>query len=407
MATIKLTIRESRKNKLGEVPIYLRLTHKRKTTELSLGKYIKPDHWDKNKEQVNRKYHNPSQLNAYLRSEKREIEEIIDNKLALGENFNVKDIIKIRNGIEEVKESGEIQVVQYIDNFIKNNPENLGFNTLRTYKSTLSRFKQFNSHISLNELSEDVLEQFEKYLKTKHKSSVNTIHARMKVLRKLCNLALKKEIINHYPFKNYKLKLAKTKRAFLTLNEVNQIRAVRISSKSEKLVRDTFIFSCYTGLRFSDVCTIKKSDIIVVNPDIPKFKINFQTQKTSETISFLIPSVATSILLQWGFTKKKRNEYLFPILNGYRIIDPNTLKQSISSRNAYFNKIIKQLVEQTDIEKSVSTHVARHSFSVIGLEKGIRMEVLSKLLGHSDLKTTQIYAKIVDSLKDEAMELWN
>ena len=113
------------------------------------------------------------------------------------------------------------------------------------------------------------------------------------------------------------------------------------------------------------------------------------------------------ILNEWGIENKMHDEYIFPILNGYKLDSLYQLKRAISSRNSYFNKILKEIIKQTDIQKNVHWHMSRHSNATIGLSKGIRMDVLSKLLGHSDLKTTQIYGKIVDDLKDKAMELWD
>lgn len=121
----------------------------------------------------------------------------------------------------------------------------------------------------------------------------------------------------------------------------------------------------------------------------------------------LLPVAAVNIFLDWGNENALPNDPVLPILEGYDIRTIKDLKRAISSRNAYFNRVIKELARKAGITKTVTFHVARHSFATIGLTLGIRMDVMSKLLGHSDLKTTQIYGKIVDELKDEAMLLFN
>ena len=108
-----------------------------------------------------------------------------------------------------------------------------------------------------------------------------------------------------------------------------------------------------------------------------------------------------------GFEHKQPDDLLFPILKPeLDINDPVQVKKAISARGAYLNKILKRIMRKLEIEKSVSMHTARHTFATICLNLGARIEVVSKLLGHSDIKTTQIYAKIMDKEKDAAIDLW-
>jgi site-specific recombinase XerD len=122
-----------------------------------------------------------------------------------------------------------------------------------------------------------------------------------------------------------------------------------------------------------------------------------------------LPCYENSIVkFRGSFEEKKQEEFLFPILHTDREYPMEAkLKQAISARNAYFNKVLRVITTKAGIQKKVSMHVARHSFATISISIGVSLEVLSKLLGHSDLKTTQIYGKIMDKQKDEAMGLWD
>ena len=109
-----------------------------------------------------------------------------------------------------------------------------------------------------------------------------------------------------------------------------------------------------------------------------------------------------------GFEHKQPDDLLFPILKPeLDINDPVQVKKAFSARGAYLNKILKRIMRKLEIDKSVSMHTARHTFATICLNLGARIEVVSKLLGHSDIKTTQIYAKIMDQEKDAAIDLWS
>lgn len=386
------------------VPIVLRIVHNRRSTEVSMKKYIDPAHWDEQKLQVNSRHFNPTPVNVYLRGEVRAFQTIIDTKLAKGEEFSIEEIIALRKGKPQRDEGHHITVTDFISEFIESNPENLGVNTLQNYRSTLARFREYQPHLKLRDLSEQHLVGFEKYLREKCGCRINTIHCRLKVLRKISRMALRKKLIQNYPFQDFQLKKEHTQREYLNKDEVSQFAGIDTSTRLERLVRDSFIFCCYTGLRFSDICTIERSSILEQRG---QYRLHFRMQKTQEPISMLLPVAAVNIFLDWGNENALPNDPVLPILEGYDIRTIKDLKRAISSRNAYFNRVIKELARKAGITKTVTFHVARHSFATIGLTLGIRMDVMSKLLGHSDLKTTQIYGKIVDELKDEAMLLFN
>jgi len=127
--------------------------------------------------------------------------------------------------------------------------------------------------------------------------------------------------------------------------------------------------------------------------------------KTGEPISFKLPKKAITILQKYNLTDDSK--FIFPVIN----LPPDSTNDKLinkkESRNAYINKILKEISAAVGITKNISFHISRHSFATKALTLGISMEVVSKLLGHADLKTTQIYAKIVDKAKDDAMDLFN
>jgi site-specific recombinase XerD len=170
----------------------------------------------------------------------------------------------------------------------------------------------------------------------------------------------------------------------------------KTSTNLEQLVKESFLFGCFTGLRFSDMCLLTKDDIIREGKDV---KLSFRIAKTDEPFVLPLPRPAIVLVNKWK--KQSKTDNLLPILSGENTDD--ALKKEISSRNAYFNKVIKSIATRAGLKKNVSFHLSRHTFATNMLSSGAPIEVVSKLLGHEDIKTTQIYARIVDETKDQAM----
>ncbi|MEZ5003507.1 MAG: site-specific integrase [Chitinophagales bacterium] len=404
MASLKLRTRNNKMNNEGKVPIVLQIIHNRKVKEISLKKYIDPKHWDSKNCKLNKKHHNPSPINAYLANELRAYESIINRKLALDERFEIKDIIEEKNGMLTDHDLAKLPFVEFLRKYIEENPDKRGINTLRNYKSTLTRFTEFDSKIKLQDINFETLKEFESFLNEKYKSKKNTIHGRMKIIKKFCRMARAEGIIKLNPFDKYQIKSEDGDKPNLTLDEVKRLDELIVESESDKLIKDVFIFCCYTGLRFSDICTLAKKDIIEGDKK-GTLKINIHLHKTSKMFTLQLAERAKEKMFDWGFKEKTKDFYIFPIIESYNFSNDDQLKRIISSKNVVFNKKLKELAKKASIDKVLTFHMSRHSFATIGLTLGIRMEVLRDLLGHSDLKTTQVYAKVVDKLKNEAIEL--
>ena len=293
-----------------------------------------------------------------------------------------------------------------MEDYATTNPENLGFNTINSYKTCLSKLKEFSPDLSFNDFTYEWLLSFEKHL-MKQGQAVNTIADKMKVLIKLSKLCLRKGYITQNPFEHYVQKTEPGTREFLTQDELRQFKAFEVTFPTHILVKDVFLFACYTGLRFSDLATITPKNIQQGKDDQgnPVYRLSLRMQKTGDNLSMKLPKPAAEILLKHGYPD---SPYIFPILNlAHKIDTEPALKGEISRRNAYFNKIMKKLCERAGIEKSISMHCARHTFATLSLDLGSPIEVVSKLLGHKNLRETQIYAKILDRQKDAAMDAWN
>ncbi len=200
------------------------------------------------------------------------------------------------------------------------------------------------------------------------------------------NRAIKDGIIQYNPIKSLndeeRIKAPSSKREYLTIDEVKALFPVACSNE---VIKQAFLFSCFCGLRISDIMALKWGDVI---KDGKQYRVRIVMQKTQEPI--MIPLSESAI--KWMPTKglKSNDDFVFPLPSLQHI-----------------NKEVKKWVAKCGIHKYVTFHTARHTFATMLLTLGVDIYTVSKLLGHKDITTTQVYAEIVDNKKDEAVNLAN
>ncbi len=245
--------------------------------------------------------------------------------------------------------------------------------------STLAHLRRYRKgNIPLASVNVNWLEGFENYLKTF--VCENSVLTYFNNLKALFNRAVKEKIIGITPFTYYrKMKKPDVERTCLTIEE---LRALAKTESDRPNIKRAFIFSCYTGLRLSDVENLQWSN---VNGD----KLDFRQKKT-KGFEYL-PLSATA------------KKLIYP--DGERILGMPKDKVFNLPSQEIVTRAIKRWVAKAGINKRVTFHTARHTFATVALTQGVDLYTVSKLLGHTDIKNTQIYAKIIDSKKKEAMDM--
>jgi integrase len=209
--------------------------------------------------------------------------------------------------------------------------------------------------------------------------------------------------IEKSPFLKYKIKWQNTTKAFLTEKELSDLENLNLVEGSMKYHhRNIYIFAAYVGgLRISDILQLKWKNFDGEH-------ILVTTQKTGAVISIKLPTKALQII---DLYKNKVNEpehFIFPFMkNDVDYSDPRFLLKTISSLTAYTNTDLKDLAKDAEIKHKLNFHSSRHTWATRALRKGMRIEYVSKLLGHNSIRTTQVYAKIVNEELDKAMEVFN
>lgn len=220
---------------------------------------------------------------------------------------------------------------------------------------------------------------YEFYLRIVRKMGNNAVVKHMKMFRKILNICLNNGWIQIDPFTNFKGKYKKVDKAILTQQEIELIACKEFVSERLSQVRDTFLFCCYTGLAYSDVQKLKTSDISV-GFDGEHWLVT-QRIKTNENCHIpLLPEA-------WKIIDQYKN-HPFCLLKEKLLPVPSNQKM---------NEYLKEIAVLCGINKTMTCHVARHTFATtVTLQNGVPIETVSKMLGHTNIRTTQIYAKILD-----------
>ncbi|WP_373763175.1 site-specific integrase [Porphyromonas loveana] len=257
------------------------------------------------------------------------------------------------------------------------------YGVLRRHFGEFLLYRYSRKDIGLTELTPAVIQDFELYLSTVAGCSYNTSVKKMKTLKTITIYAQKRGYLLHDPFLNHRFHLEPVTRGFLTDEEILKIANKELGIQRLELVRDMFIFSCFTGLAYIDVANLTPEHIVTLDD---KQWIMTKRQKTNVETNVLLLDIPKSIIAKYNH-KTYRDGKLFPILS-----------------NQKTNSYLKEIADLCGIKKNLTFHLARHTFATMSLSKGVPMESVSKMLGHTNIKTTQLYARITNKKIERDME---
>jgi integrase len=242
--------------------------------------------------------------------------------------------------------------------------------------TTINVLQEFRPGLDFKDITYTFLKDFEVYLREKG-NGVNTVAKHLRQLRTLVNEAINQGYIHAdaYPFRKYKIKQEKGRHEFLTPDELRKLENLEINDRKLRHVLDAFLFCCYVGLRFSDFCQLTPANFIKVNG---KRWLHFKSIKTG--IELRLP-------LHLLFEGKA-----LAILDKYNIAEFASL-----GSNSEVNKCLAQITMIARIKKHVTYHTARHTCATLLIHQGVPITTVQKLLGHTSVKTTEIYSEILSS----------
>ncbi|MBE8712698.1 recombinase [Sphingobacterium sp. KB22] len=369
----------------GNVPIYVRITVNGKRAELATGRNCNPERWNSKAGKAKGTNEESRLLNTHLDHLQISIYQAYESLIREQENITA-ETIKNRFAGKSLDSHTLLEAVKDHNNKMKSLVgKEFALGTWKRYKvleSHLKSFMQFTyslNDIAVKKIDQSFITDFDFYLRSKKSCSNNYVVKNIKNLGKIIQICLSSGWIDRNPLLGYKGKSKTVNRHYLTKEEVCKITDKQFASERLRQIRDVFLFCCYTGLAYIDVFQLKTENINT-GPDGERWIFTYRQKTKIRTAIPLLPA-ATDIIERYSD---------HPIC-----VNKNSLLPVPS--NQKMNEYLKEIAVLCDIDKKLTSHIARHTFATtVTLANGVPIESVSKMLGHMNIKTTQHYAKVLD-----------
>jgi site-specific recombinase XerD len=389
--TISFYLRNDKIDSRGRTPIYMRITVNGKRADISTHRKIEPNRWNKagkakgNKDDI-------KQLNSYLDILRNKIYDIRADLIQRDELVSAEIIKNEYNG-QGKKGKTLIEVFEYHNQKLK---ELVGKDyapaTHKRYETTLQHVKGFlkykyrTNDIYLTQLDHEFVTELEYFFKIHHKCNHNTAAKYIKNLKKVVNLAVKNDWLAKDPFAKYNIHIKEVKRDYLEQEELSLIEEKDIRIERLDVIRDAFVLACYTGYAYAEIEDLAPEDI-VKGIDGEYWIVKYRLKTDTRSSVPLLPQALRVI--------EKYKEHPLALTRNKVIPIPSNQK---------VNVYLKELATICGINKNLTFHMARHTFATtVTLTNGVPIESVSQMLGHKNIRTTQIYAKVVEKKVSEDM----
>ena len=387
--SILFFIRESKARKSGKAPIELMITVNGERCPLSTGKQVPIDKWDKTKQQVKGKDEEAQSLNNYLKAIKAKLYQkeaelldrgfIITAELLRDAYFDKVESLKEKSLFEVFEEHNREQE-KLVGNGVSKATYWISVYTVRLLKEFVQQ-KYKREDLYLRELNLNFIQSFHTFLRIDKGMAQNSSTKHLKLLKKIVNLAVANSYMTTNPFITYKVERETVEIDFLDEEELRKIINFDTPLPRLERAKDMFLFGCFTGLSYIDIKTLAPEHFEKDNTG----RIWIKKRRVKTGVLSRIPLLPIAKLI---LDKYRGGEKLLPIQ------DP-----------ADINKYLKDIAILCDIKKRITFHTSRHTFaSTVTLANNISLEVVSKMLGHTNTRMTNHYAKLIDKCIGEQMD---
>lgn len=361
--------RKKQLNKQGTALVQVEASLNQRKVYFKTNIYLRPEYWDKRTAQVCN-HPQATELNAML------FEFIIHLQgieLGFWKRGIQPTLALLRDSVKK-KTPATITFPAFARSSIETSDKRP--NTKENLLSTVNQLELFRPGVDFADLTYTFVKDFDAWLREQGKG-INTVAKHLRQLRTLINEAISDGYMpaDAYPFRKFKIKQEKGRHEFLTPDELRKLENLEVNDKKLRHVLDAFLFCCYTGLRFSDFCQLNYSNFAKING---KKWLHFKSIKTG--IELRLP-------LHLLFEGKALS-----ILDRYEITEFSNL-----GSNAETNKALSVITGMARIKKHVTYHTARHTCATLLVHQGVAITTVQKLLGHTSVKTTEIYSEVLSS----------
>ena len=387
--SILFFIRESKARKNGNVPIEVMITVNGERNSFSTGKQIAIEKWDKTKQQVKGKDQETQNLNNYLKAIKAKLYQkeaellergfIITAQILYDAYFDKVESIKERSLFEVFEEHNQEQE-KLVGNGVSKATHWVSVYTIRLLREFVQQ-KYKREDLYLRELNLNFIQSFHSFLRIDKDMAQNSSTKHLKLLKKIINLSVANSYMAFNPFSTYKVEREPVDIDFLDEEELRKIINFDTPLPRLERAKDMFLFGCFTGLSYIDIKTLTLEHFEKDNAG----RIWIKKRRVKTGVLSRIPLLPIAKLI---LDKYRGGEKLLPIQ------DP-----------ADINKYLKDIAILCDIKKRITFHTSRHTFaSTVTLANNISLEVVSKMLGHTNTRMTNHYAKLIDKCIGEQMD---
>jgi site-specific recombinase XerD len=392
LLSVLFYVKRNKEDNQGKVPIYMRITYDGKRAEVSAMRKVDLSKWNSKGNMVKGYSTESKLLNRHFDIMRNRVHEIHQKLLQEQEEITATLIKDIYLGNTDANKSILEMFEDHNSRMSKLVGKDFSFRTLQRYQTTQKHLSAFISSsykrkdYPVKGIDTQFINAFIYYLKTELNHTHNTALKYLAYLKKIVRVAFSNGWMEKDPFYNFKLKTESIDREFLTKEEIIKIMEKEFSTPRIENVRDVFLFSCNTGLAYSDVKKMT-ADNIIKGID-GNLWIKIKRTKTKSLSSIPLLPIAQKLIEKYKGVENPKG-ILLPVYSNQRM-----------------NSYLKEIAERCDIKKNLTFHVARHTFATtVTLTNGVPIESVSKMLGHRSLKTTQHYAKILDEKLSEDMNL--
>lgn len=400
MSTVKVLLRKDKIKSNGEAPLYLRITKHRKSRYVAIGVYVLPKDWDEDKCVVRKSYPNSVRTNRFIAEKKAEALGVAVDMESVNKHVSSKALKEALTG------RSAMSFISYADDYVTRLElaGRMGYHDKN--KTVVSKVRTYlnERELAIDDITVHWLKQYELYLMVELKNAPNTIYSNMKIIRTILGRAIDDDLLafEKNPFLKYKLKWTKTKIEYLIDDELSALAQLTLVKGSKlELHRDMFVFAADAGgIRIGDLLNLQCKNFDGTH-------LIWYTDKTTEPARVKLSRTACEIIDKYKTSDSHPNDFLFPcVKNGTDMNDARTRYRVIGVKTAQTNTNLKKLASMAGIEKRLHFHMSRHTFGTRAVRK-MRIEHVSKIMTHANIKQTQPYAKIVNEDLDNAMDKFN
>lgn len=387
---VSFWLHRSKINAQGLVPIQLRLTHQSHRLDKSTGHYVKPGRWNDRKQRLKDNSPEEQAINNALHSLELKAINLFNQQQDKGDVY-LPEIMETLF----VKQKEDPMLLITIETHNKDLKARVGkdysYSTYEKYEFMADKIKAFMQHqkrndIRLKDLTVNFIIDFDHYMRTQDNNQHNTAVKYCHNLKRVINVAVLKGLIPSNPFNSFKTVYKDTQQVYLDERELDIIRKIRLPRAKYELARDLFLFQANTGLAYTDLAELTPADVSFTEG---RQWIVKPRQKSDVVATIPIMGEAANLIAKYQ-EDERGGKYLFPTISIQK-----------------YNQALGEIGEMAGLHKRISSHVGRRTFGNVALARGVSLNVISKILGHSNTIITQrIYAHTTQTIISKEMEKW-